>query len=99
MKIATFIEYNSKQAVDYDGRFGFLYAGTMPEASGLAEFNYSTVDTPGIWLPWNTDACVRPMSDLETMFGEYDIGKISLGFSEQQERLFAYGLGGKIVEQ
>lgn len=97
--IATFIEYNSKQAVDYDGRFGFLYAGTMPEASGLAEFNYSTVDTPGIWLPWNTDACVRPMSDLETMFGEYDIGKISLGFSEQQERLFAYGLGGKIVEQ
>lgn len=94
--IAVFIENNSKQAVDYDGRHGFLYRGTSPEASQLANFNYSTVDIPGIWLPWNTDACIRPMSDLQTLFGEYDIQKIEMSLSDQKDILQEYGLGGKI---
>lgn len=94
--IAVFVENNSKQAVDYDGRHGFLYKGTSPEASGLYRFSYSTVDTPGIWLPWNTDACVRPMSDLDYMFGALEIERIAYGLEEQKQLLLEYGLGGKV---
>lgn len=96
--IAIFMENNTKQAVDYDGRHGFLYTATAPEASGLHKLNYGTVDSPGIWLPWNTDACIRPMSDLVNYFGTYHIDEIEYGLEEQRQILQAYGLGGRNVE-
>lgn len=94
--IAVFVENNSKQAMDYDGRLGFYYKGTSPEASRLYNFSYSTVDTPGIWLPWNSDACVRPMSDLEYMFGVLDVRDVDYDLTAQRAILMEYGLGGKL---
>ncbi len=95
--IAVFVQNNSKQAVDYDGRLGYLYKGTSPEASGLADFDFGTVSSPGIWLPWNTDACIRPMSDIELLFGRLDIRQINLDLNTQRSILARYGLGGKMT--
>ena len=92
---AIFVELNTKQTTDWDGRLGYAQKGFSPEATQAANFNYTTVDAPGIWLPWLTDANIRPITDAMNIFGVSDYRNMTDSLETQQANLMAYGQGGK----
>jgi hypothetical protein len=93
--MAIFIQNNSKYPIDWDGRFGYASKAFAPEASNIAEFNYQTVEPPGVWLPWMTDVIIRPMMDIYNIYGVKDLRHIPGSFEEQKSIIEEYGLGGK----
>lgn len=92
---AIFLELNTKQTTNWDGRLGYAEKGFSPEATQAANFNYTTVDAPGIWLPWLTDANLRPITDAKNIFGVSDYRNLTDNRDVQLANLMAYGQGGK----
>ena len=92
---AIFLQLNTKQTTNWDGRLGYAQKGFSPEATQAANFNYTTVDAPGIWLPWLTDANIRPITDAKNIFGVSDYRNMTDSREVQLANLMAYGQGGK----
>ena len=93
---AVFLQNNTKQTTNWDGRLGYAEKGFSPEATTAANFNYTTVDavTGGIWLPWLTDANLRPITDAKNIFGVTDYRNLTDDLAMQREKLLAFGQGG-----
>lgn len=93
---AVFLQNNTKQTTNWDGRLGYAEKGFSPEATTAANFNYTTVDavTGGIWLPWLTDANLRPITDAKNIFGITDYRNLTDDLATQREKLLAFGQGG-----
>ena len=70
LHFARFLHKNTKQCADYDGSFGYKYAGLCHESSGLSDQTFSGVYH---WLPWCTYVLVDPISRMVDTFGVYEI--------------------------
>ncbi len=91
---ALLIENATKLSNDYDGRMGFKYRALGPEATTVADFNFSSV---GTWLPWSGIANIEPIIQFKSCFGTYSIESLTMSEEEQINALEAYGLGGKTI--
>lgn len=93
--MALFIQNNTKQTMDLDGKFGYARQSFMIEATNIADMIFGTAGDRGIWLPWISCANIEPISQMEDTFGVKDIetaGKQSL--ENLRTSLEAYGAGG-----
>lgn len=90
---AAFLQNNTKQNTDYDGKLGYKYRAMMPEATNIADLSFKGV---GVWLPWSSIANIDPIKFMEDTFGENDIFKLQTPLEAQKSALAAYGAGGKL---
>lgn len=70
LHFARFLHKNSKQCTDYDGSYGYKYAGLCHESGGFSDQTYGGMYH---WLPWCTYVQVDPISRLYDSFGVYEI--------------------------
>ncbi len=70
LHFARFIHKNAKQSTDYDGSFGYKYAGLCYESGPLYTQVYDALHH---WLPWCTYVQVDPISRFVDTFGVYEI--------------------------
>lgn len=93
--MSHFIQNNTKQTMDLDGKYGYSRKSFMIEATGIADLVFGTAGGRGIWLPWISCANAEPISEMEDTFGAADVSAAkSLGESELRKRLTEYGAGG-----
>ena len=83
LDFAKFLQNNTKQTTDWDGKFGYKYPGLVQEAHNVSSFTLRSVET---WLPWATIAELDPLSKFAEMFGTMDIDEIEkLPMEKRQE--------------
>ena len=92
LHMAKLLQNNTKLNTDFDGRMNYKYHAFMPEATNVADLAFRSVS---LWLPWASIANIEPIIHLEEAFGEKDIFRINMSLSELQNKLAAYGVGGK----
>ena len=89
--MALFVENNTKQSADYDGRLHYKYRAFMTEATNIANLGYSSVN---LWLPWCSIVTIDPILRLKDTFGVMNIEDIDMPIERQRERLREAGVGG-----
>lgn len=93
LKMAEFVQQNTKSIMDWDGALGYPYKSLVAEASTTADFDFYSV---GTWVTWSSVANIEPISKMLTGFGEADVGMLSaLPRSELLSALETIGVGGK----
>lgn len=90
--MALFVENDTKQSADYDGRLHYKYRAFMTEATNIANLGYWSVN---LWLPWCSIVTIDPILRLKDTFGVMNIEDISLPMSTLRERLASEGSGGR----
>ncbi len=92
LEFARFLNKNTKQCTDWDGSFGYAYAGLCHESGGLSDQSFGGVYH---WLPWCTYVQVDPISRLYDSFGAYeieDIEKLPLEERKARNDIYKYFL-------
>ena len=95
--MALFLEKNTKQTMNLDNRYGFAKESLMIEATNLANFQFRTAETRGVWLPWITAQNIEPILSMERTFGNQSVESFSSDDLDMlREKLDAYGAGAKV---
>lgn len=93
--MSHFVQNNTKQTMDLDGKFGYAKPSFMIEATGIADLVFGTAGGRGIWLPWISCANAEPISQMEDTFGMADVSAAkALGQARLRQMLEMYGAGG-----
>lgn len=74
LKIATLLEKNTKQTMDYDGTLGYALHGLQTEAIRIVTPRGYGVK---LWLPWVTASALDPLFKMKDAYNEIGIDKIS----------------------
>ena len=90
LKMAMFLQNDTKLSTDYDGRIGYKY----PVMSGEGFHAGFVLEGPMVWLSWQGAAQMVPIVDLENTFGVKDLFEIDQPLSRLRKMLKAYGVGG-----
>ena len=90
LKMAKFLQNDTKLSTDYDGRLGYRY----PILSGEGFSAGFILDGPMVWLSWQGGAQMIPIVDLENTFGVKDLFKIDKPLTQLRKTLKRYGIGG-----
>lgn len=83
LKLAGLLMNNTKQAMDLEGEWGYLYQGFALEACNVADHIFYTAEN-GVWLPWISAAYVEPMLQMKNTFGTYDIYEAIEQYSREE---------------
>ena len=93
LRMARFLQNDTKLSTDYDGRLGYRY----PILSGEGFNAVFILDGPMVWLSWQGAAQMIPIVDLENAFGVKDLFEIDKPLPELRKKLKAYGIGGSLL--
>lgn len=100
LKMAEFIQQNTKSTMNYDNSLGYAYRSLVPEASTIYSFGFGSATddegVQGVWLPWSSAANAEPIAKMYDNFAEADV-LFSKDISQEDllEQLTNYGVGGK----
>ena len=90
LRMARFLQNDTKLSTDYDGRIGYKY----PILGGEGFHAGFVLEGPMVWLSWQGAAQMVPIVDLENIFGVMDLSEIDQPLPELRKRLKSYGIGG-----